>query len=119
MGALWSYSLIDELNPQHAFNFLKNTWIFWCWLPIPIASKNLYGICGITMSLKDYSEFSIIYQILVEEKGWLCPKSDGQEAMYAKNKAISSFRMTVVPKEQKQNVIDKWNSDVGTKNMND
>ena len=37
-GALWSYSLIDELNPQHAFNFLKNTWIFWCWLPIPIAS---------------------------------------------------------------------------------
>lgn len=22
-GALWSYSLIDELNPQHAFNFLK------------------------------------------------------------------------------------------------
>lgn len=88
-------------------------------IPIPIASKNLYGICGITMSLKDYSEFSIIYQILVEEKGWLCPKSDGQEAMYAKNKAISSFRMTVVPKVQKQNVIDKWNSDVGTKNMND
>ena len=37
-GALWSYSLIDELNPQHGLNFLKNTWIFWCWLPIPIVS---------------------------------------------------------------------------------
>ena len=29
-GALWLYSVIDELNPQHGFNFLKNTWIFWC-----------------------------------------------------------------------------------------
>ena len=37
-GALWSYSLIDELNPQHGLNFTKNTWIFWCWLPIPVVS---------------------------------------------------------------------------------
>ena len=37
-GALWSVSLINEINPQHGFNFTKNTWVFWCWLPIPIAS---------------------------------------------------------------------------------
>lgn len=37
-GALWSVSLIDEINPQHGFNFTKNTWVFWCWLPIPITS---------------------------------------------------------------------------------
>ena len=37
-GALWSLSLINEIKPQHGFNFTKNTWIFWCWLPIPITS---------------------------------------------------------------------------------
>lgn len=37
-GALWSVSLINKINPQHGFNFTKNTWVFWCWLPIPIAS---------------------------------------------------------------------------------
>lgn len=37
-GALWSVSLVDQINPQHGFNFTKNTWVFWCWLPIPLSS---------------------------------------------------------------------------------
>lgn len=37
-GALWSVSLVDEINPQHGLNFTKNMWAFWCWLPIPILS---------------------------------------------------------------------------------
>lgn len=37
-GALWSVSLLDKINPQHGFNFTKNTWVFWCWLPLPISS---------------------------------------------------------------------------------
>ena len=37
-GALWSVTVIDEINPQHGFNFTKNTWVFWCWLPIPLTS---------------------------------------------------------------------------------
>lgn len=37
-GALWSVSLVNKINPQHGFNFIKNTWVFWCWLPIPILS---------------------------------------------------------------------------------
>ena len=40
-GALWSVSLVDKINPQHGFNFTKNTWVFWCWLPIPILSLYL------------------------------------------------------------------------------
>lgn len=37
-GALWSMSLVNEINPQHGFSFVKNSWVFWCWLPIPILS---------------------------------------------------------------------------------
>ena len=54
-GALWSLSLIDEINPQHGFNFTKNAWIFWCWLPLPIVS--------------------IILGFIFESKGFKCTKN--------------------------------------------
>lgn len=37
-GALWTMALVDKINPQHGFNFTKNTWVFWCWLPFPLLS---------------------------------------------------------------------------------
>lgn len=37
-GALWTMTLVDKINPQHGFNFTKNTWVFWCWLPLPLLS---------------------------------------------------------------------------------
>lgn len=37
-GALWTMTLVDKINPQHGFNFTKNTWVFWCWLPVPLLS---------------------------------------------------------------------------------
>ena len=37
-GALWTMALVDKINPQHGFNFTKNTWVFWCWLPVPLLS---------------------------------------------------------------------------------
>lgn len=37
-GALYSVALVDKVIPQHGFNFTRNMWIFWCWLPIPILS---------------------------------------------------------------------------------
>lgn len=40
-GALYSLLLIGKVIPQHGFNFTKNTWVFWCWLPIPIISVML------------------------------------------------------------------------------
>ena len=39
--ALMSMSYAKEINPQHGFNFTKNAWVFWCWLPIPILSAIL------------------------------------------------------------------------------
>lgn len=37
-GSLISAAILDYLKPQHGFNFIKNMWILWCWLPIPILS---------------------------------------------------------------------------------
>lgn len=37
-GAIFSSILINIKIPQYGLNILKNTWIFWCWLPIPILS---------------------------------------------------------------------------------
>lgn len=87
--------------------------------PIPgsIAAQYKYGISGIELKLKDYSYFSVVYQILIDKVGWIQTCSDGQECMYAKDKPMSAFRIALVPKTEKQYVIDTWNKDVGTFNL--
>lgn len=37
-GALYSVALVNKVIPQYGFSFVKNLWVFWCWLPIPILS---------------------------------------------------------------------------------
>lgn len=37
-GALWTMALVDKIHLQHGFNFTKNSWVFWCWLPFPVLS---------------------------------------------------------------------------------
>ena len=37
-AASWSLTFVNTILPQHGFNTSKNTWVFWCWLPIPILS---------------------------------------------------------------------------------
>lgn len=87
--------------------------------PIPeyIAWQYRYGITGISMRLKEYSQFSIVYQVLVQNVGWLKAASNGEECMYNKNKPFSAFRVALVPKTEKQYVINTWNKDVGTFNL--
>lgn len=36
--AIGSMEIADKINPKHGFNYIKNAWIIWCWLPIPILS---------------------------------------------------------------------------------
>lgn len=82
----------------------------------PITVENAmgypYGICGLKMKLKDYSKYSIVYQIYVDETGWINACSDGEECMYSKTKPMSAFRIALVPKTEKQFVLDTWNKDV-------
>lgn len=80
-----------------------------------IANEFHYGICGITLSLKDYTDYSIVYQIYVSEVGWLEAKSNGQETMYSKTKPMSAFRVAFVPSSERQNQINTWNKDIGKK----
>lgn len=85
--------------------------------PVPGSSEFKYGISGIKMKLKDYSYFSIVYQVLVNNVGWISTCSDGQECIYDKTKPISAFRVALIPKSEKQHIIDTWNKDVGTYNL--
>lgn len=87
--------------------------------PIPpdIAEQYLFGVSGIQFRLNDYSNFSIVYQSYVKGLGWLKASSDGEENFYQHDKPISSFRINLVPKTEKQYLIDYWNRDVGTNNI--
>lgn len=81
-------------------------------IPYDVAHKYQYGISGIILKLKDYSKFSIIYQIYVNEVGWVKACSDGEECMYSNSKPMSAFRIALVPNTEKQYVIDTWNKDI-------
>ncbi len=86
-------------------------------IPYDVAYKYPYGISGIKIMLKDYTYYSIVYQILVDKVGWVKSCADGEECMYRKDKPMSAFRVALIPKSEKQYVIDTWNKDIGTYNL--
>ena len=82
-----------------------------------IAKQNIYGLSALTFKLKDYSYYSIVYQIWVEGKGWLEPVSDGVETTAGLNKPFGAYRVELIPKSEKQYLINDWKKDVGTNNL--
>lgn len=87
-------------------------------IPTNIANQYLHGISGIQFKLQDNSDFSVVYQGYVNGIGWLKASSDGEENVYRHDKPFSSFRINLVPKSEKQYLIDFWNCDIGTNNVN-
>ena len=79
--------------------------------PIPqeIADQNLYGLSGIAFRLRDCEEYSIVYQIYVPDIGWLRASSDGEETTYSHDRPFSAIRINIVPKSEKQYLMDYWN----------
>ena len=79
--------------------------------PIPqeIAKQNLYGLSGIAFQLKNCEEYSIVYQIYVPSVGWLRASSDGEETTYSHDKPFSAIRINIVPKSEKQHLLNYWN----------
>lgn len=79
--------------------------------PIPeeIAEKYLYGISSLKIKLKDYSKYSIIYQVWIKDEGWQEAVKNGEETKLAYNKPITAYRVTLVPKSEEKNVIEYWN----------
>ena len=75
-GALWTMRLVDEINPQHGFNLVKNSWVYWCWLPVPLSSiilgfkyknagfkctKNIVSGFIVGFLLLSYGSFSLVF----------------------------------------------------------
>lgn len=85
--------------------------------PIPPENEKTikYGISGITLSLKSYTEYSIVYQIYIGDIGWIKAASNGEETTYAKNKPMSAFRVAIIPTSEKDKLLTTWNKDVGKK----
>ena len=80
-------------------------------LPEGIAKQYLYGLSGVSLSLANYSQYSIIYQIYVKDIGWLPVKYNGQETMCSFDKPFCAIRINLVPNSQRQYLIDYWNKD--------
>lgn len=74
VGALYVLSLVNELIPRYGSDFAKNSWVFWCFLPISILSiilgykfkkagfkcnKNIIGGYIISFLLLIYGSFSL------------------------------------------------------------
>ena len=86
-------------------------------IPEEIASQYPFGISALSIKLKDESYYSVVYQVWVNGKGWLEPVSDGEETTLSHDKPIGAYRMSLIPKTEKQYLIDLWQKDVGTNNM--
>ena len=64
---LISMNLVNEINPLPGFRFVKNSWVFWCWLPIPIISIVLgfkYQNRGLKCKKNIISGFIIAFLLL-------------------------------------------------------
>ncbi len=85
--------------------------------PIPdkIAEQHLYGISGISFKLKDTSVYSIIYQIYIEEIGWLAPCKNEEFACYQKDRPITGLRVALVPNSELNYIWNVWEKETGTK----
>ena len=80
-------------------------------------TKAPYGITALAFRLKELPEYSIVYQVWVEGNGWVEPALDGEETKLAYDKPIGLFRIALIPKTERQYLIDDWKKDVGTNNM--
>lgn len=85
--------------------------------PIPSSTKNayLFGVSGIQLQLKDTSAYSVVYQIYVEEKGWLLPKKNGELIMYQKDKPMSAIRAALIPNSEVEYLLNTWEKDTANK----
>lgn len=87
-------------------------------LPPDIASKNLYGISSLSLKLSDnFSDYSIVYQIYINGIGWLNTAYDGENLKYSLDSPFSAIRINIIPKSEKNYIINYWNENTYTNNI--
>lgn len=76
-----------------------------------------YGISAIKFKLKDYTEYSIIYQLHVDRYGWITPAYNEEECSMGYPSTISGIRIAILPHSEIQTVYDTWMEDRLTNNI--
>ena len=82
-----------------------------------ISKEYRYGISAIQLKLKDNSEYSIVYQIYIDQVGWINPAKNGEIECYKEDKPISALRIALVPNSELSAVLETWNKDVRKINL--
>ena len=96
LGAIWTMNLIDKINPQQGFNFTKNTWVFWCWLPVPLLSIILgfkYKNAGFQCTKNIISGFIIGVTLLIYGSFCLFPTFEQDYSKLYKYKTIIDAKL--------------------------
>lgn len=86
--------------------------------PVEITKQYNYGVSGIQLKLKDESEYSIVYQVYVDKVGWVKPAKNGEIECYKEDKAISAFRIALIPNSELNALLATWNKDTRKNNIN-
>ena len=76
-----------------------------------------FGVSGVSIALADYSELSVVYQILVNGKGWLQATTNGTMAISSQTEPMSAIRVAIIPNSELESILQLWNKDVGTYNV--
>ncbi|MBR3162665.1 MAG: hypothetical protein IKF17_01010 [Clostridia bacterium] len=77
-----------------------------------------YGISSIEIALKNYTELSVVYQILVYGKGWIKTCTNGEIASVGSKQPMSAIRAAIIPKSETKKLVELWDKDIGTYNVN-
>jgi len=82
----------------------------------PISKKDAneykFGVSAIQLKLKDNSEYSVVYQIYINEIGWIEPAKNGEIACYKNDKPMSAIRISLIPNSELNSLLSTWNKDI-------
>ena len=81
-------------------------------IPSQLGNQYKYGISAIQLKLKDNSEYSIVYQIYVDELGWIKPAKNGEIECYKEDKPMSALRIALIPNSEVNALLNTWNLDI-------
>lgn len=81
-------------------------------MPEEVAREHKYGISAIQLKLKSYEYYSIIYQVYIDDVGWIKSAKNGEIERYKNNKPISALRIALVPNSEVDALIKTWDKDV-------
>jgi len=70
-----------------------------------------YEIKDNQISLADFSEFSVIYQIYDKNKGWLNPAVNGEKIENFKSGEVLKMRMAITPNKDVEKIMNIWQNE--------